>query len=438
MVANKENAAGMYQCGLCKAEYGRVDHLVRHVRSHTKQRPFSCTVCGKGFARQDLLKRHLTTHTKDASNGSEVVAQAEAAMLAQLDRHGHRVSQACRSCAAKKVKCTNSKPCERCREQGLQCDYEQGPASTVDLPPSHEAGHGEVTMPDVQVQESNESSPVMKKPNASERAFDHDTPLDNVNTAVIIEDSVANPLSHDFIAAQNDAVQDILNSTLTLPEFGDYIDIDADPVLGDIDLTFLNDPFLSNDAPRPLQVDTCTSTTPATGVDSIVTGVIAEVYRSSRMHEAFEAGREDKQDSEHQDLNLPPDTSSECLVSSTQPPSLLRKSLSSSTRDRILAMIFQTCSLQVRERVVQSFPSRQVLGDLINFALVKMADLQAIPMIHAPSFDMGKQRPELLAALIAYGSICSPSPALRKFGYAIQEAVRVAIIQLVSDSDIDT
>ena len=434
MGPTRENEAGMYQCGLCKAEYGRADHLVRHVRSHTKQRPFICTVCGKGFARQDLLKRHLTTHTKEPSNGPNVVAEAEAAMLTQLDRHSHRASQACRSCAAKKVKCTNSKPCERCQEHSLQCDYEQRIASEIALPPL-DLVRREETMPDAQVQDSFRSSSITTAPVPMGRVFDNELPTEHRHdndTAVTDHGSTANMRSHDFIASQNNVVQDILSSTLTLPDFGDYIDIDTDPVLGEIDFAFLNDPFLSNDAPRPLLIDPWTATTTATEPVSKITGVIAEAYRSSRVHRGWEPGREEHQETEHQNLNLPPGTSHECLLSSSQHISILRKSLSSSTRDRILAMIFRTCSLQAAERVVESFPTRQVLGDLINFALVRMADLQAISIIHVPSLDLNEQRPELLAALIAYGSTCSPSPALRRFGYAVQEAVRVATNQLVS------
>ena len=35
-----------------------MEHLRRHERSHTKEKPFSCGVCQRKFSRRDLLLRH--------------------------------------------------------------------------------------------------------------------------------------------------------------------------------------------------------------------------------------------------------------------------------------------------------------------------------------------------------------------------------------------
>ncbi|KAK9454482.1 hypothetical protein V1511DRAFT_502122 [Dipodascopsis uninucleata] len=47
-----------YICQSCGAEFKRGEHLTRHERSHTMERPFSCDQCGSSFTRKDLLVRH--------------------------------------------------------------------------------------------------------------------------------------------------------------------------------------------------------------------------------------------------------------------------------------------------------------------------------------------------------------------------------------------
>ncbi|KAI0194843.1 hypothetical protein EV127DRAFT_201173 [Xylaria flabelliformis] len=44
-------------CRHCGKQFKRQEHLVRHERTHTQERPFACD-CGSRFTRQDLLARH--------------------------------------------------------------------------------------------------------------------------------------------------------------------------------------------------------------------------------------------------------------------------------------------------------------------------------------------------------------------------------------------
>ncbi|KAI1326003.1 STE like transcription factor [Xylariaceae sp. FL0255] len=53
----------------CGRLFKRLEHLKRHVRTHTQERPYVCTHCNKAFSRSDNLAQHKRTH--DRSDGGE-------------------------------------------------------------------------------------------------------------------------------------------------------------------------------------------------------------------------------------------------------------------------------------------------------------------------------------------------------------------------------
>ncbi|KAG1750439.1 STE like transcription factor-domain-containing protein [Suillus paluster] len=63
----------LYSCGRL---FKRMEHLKRHVRTHTMERPFVCDRCNKRFSRSDNLNQHLRIHarTEGADSASVDVA----------------------------------------------------------------------------------------------------------------------------------------------------------------------------------------------------------------------------------------------------------------------------------------------------------------------------------------------------------------------------
>lgn len=103
---------------------------------------------------------------------------------------------------------------------------------------------------------------------------------------------------------------------------------------------------------------------------------------------------------------------------------VIREKLDQSGRDRVLAIVLSTCRQNATtSRVAASFPSLDVMDTMVHIFLASHA-CQVSSWIHFPTFSLNNQWPEWIGVAAAAGAVLIPVPTLRKFGFAVQEAVR--------------
>ena len=54
-----------HECDVCEKVFRSPSHLARHMRTHTKEKPYECEVCEKRFSESGNLTKHMRTHTKE-------------------------------------------------------------------------------------------------------------------------------------------------------------------------------------------------------------------------------------------------------------------------------------------------------------------------------------------------------------------------------------
>lgn len=74
-------------CPECGRVFLKLAHLIRHVRTHGDERPFSCDKCDKAFARTDALQRHgRSVHGIAIVIPSEVLATANRTSTGHINK----------------------------------------------------------------------------------------------------------------------------------------------------------------------------------------------------------------------------------------------------------------------------------------------------------------------------------------------------------------
>ncbi|KAL5340412.1 hypothetical protein BJX70DRAFT_396921 [Aspergillus crustosus] len=438
---DSKSRQGYFQCGFgsCRKSYNRADHLIRHVRSHTREKPYICTSCSKGFSRPDLLKRHFAGHNHSQDGKRK--------RPSTYSKNG-RVSQACKACATSKLKCDEEKPCRRCRDRKLFCDWQE---TGNDAGDSIEQG-----MNDEQLDEEDYSpteslqdtfSPVPPDMNppfvAPEMHMDaflpQQLPVGEAMPGTYDGQTVSPLVDHESGVFSVDGTffpEFIPDSLVSLSRPGE-LDPSAFPqndyyahrlydhshnMNFDFDLTEVDfgliDFYNSRGSVNPAPPDEPNDRLDA---DSRI-ALGAEAYQRSSLS-AWKPAREDHAFADQGDLSVPKSIDSpETTVRSER--QILAERLSPGTRDLIFGMVLQTSKKANLTRIMKSFPSTELLDSLIQDYFAYQSQ-QVDSWIHGPTFHSNEETPDMVGAVAAAAAVRSTIPTIRKLGYALMEVVRL-------------
>ncbi|KXH29463.1 hypothetical protein CSAL01_01674 [Colletotrichum salicis] len=389
----------LYQCSRCRRRYHRTEHLARHVRSvHTKQRPYMCSICGKGFGRLDVLRRHEgNTHGGGGGGGARprpeyetavAVVEGEGDDVLSLEVEGsERVRLACKGCKVAKVKCSERKPCTRCVGREILCEVEG--ESCVEVG----ADSGELREDQaVYVQEG------------------------YTQTRLAGQDILDAVMDEDFPFG---AEWDLAMTDLT------YLQTRTDAVVTDGLESAPGEEMRNGNVEGFGGLPMSPATTP-----------------ESRGTGSWEPSS--SENSEMERPHLAADEESLKAGGTPQTPGtpsfgddgcgLAGLSFSTAARNAIVGMILDNTSRANAGPVLAAFPSVGALDALLDVYArecwgapsSRSADARINDVVHLPTLRLDRQRPELLGALVAMGAIRAGSAVARKFGYAMQDVVRVS------------
>ncbi|KAI0636348.1 hypothetical protein C8Q77DRAFT_1072095 [Trametes polyzona] len=145
--------AGDHKCPVCQSTFTRPQHVARHMRSHTGDRPYKCQHCGDQFARSgslvfipgrrlnaprsDLLSRHINKcHASEKPPTTTAPSRRKGTAAAS---RATTSKQACDQCVTSSLPCDGANPCSKCVQRKCRCTYVKFHRQTAPAGPGHPA-----------------------------------------------------------------------------------------------------------------------------------------------------------------------------------------------------------------------------------------------------------------------------------------------------------
>ncbi|KAL4992698.1 hypothetical protein BDW68DRAFT_193083 [Aspergillus falconensis] len=388
---------------------------------------------------RDLLKRHAAGHSHSQD--------AKRKRTSSYSKNG-RVSQACKACATSKLKCDEEKPCRRCRDRKLFCDYVDGSAQDTEQQGSNDEHEQDEEFSPL---ESQPFSPLNTEMSVQQLVTPDGLPpyphmmasharskLRRRLTQAPAQ-TVSPLVDHDSGVFSVDGTffpEFIPDSLVSLSRPGE-LDPSAFPpndyyahrlydqnLNFDFDLTevdfglidFYNSRGSANAA--PLQPDE--NDRDADRDSGIALG--AEAYSRSSLS-AWKPVHSDHAFADQNDLSVPKSIDSP-EASAQFRHQILSERLSPGSRDLIFGMVLQTSQRANLTRIMKSFPSTELLDSLIQDFFAYQAQ-QVDSWIHGPTFHPNEESPDMVGIVAAAAAVKSSIPTIRKLGYALMEVVRL-------------
>jgi uncharacterized C2H2 Zn-finger protein len=150
---------GDHKCPVCQATFTRPQHVARHIRSHTGDRPYKCQYCGDQFARSDLLSRHVNKcHATEKPLPNPGGTRRKGGVSAT---RATTSKQACDQCVQSSLPCDGCNPCSKCVSRKCRCTYVKFHRQTAPVGPGHN------TRPNAPPASSNSMPPSSAFPSSS-------------------------------------------------------------------------------------------------------------------------------------------------------------------------------------------------------------------------------------------------------------------------------